>query len=56
MPPWLVAVAGAILGAAVVAVGLVLRQARMAAEAARLGAELAAARQTADEQRALLVA
>jgi DNA recombination protein RmuC len=56
MPPWLVAVAGAILGAAVVAVGLVLRQARMAAEAARLGAELAAARQATDEQRALLVA
>jgi DNA recombination protein RmuC len=55
-PPWLVAVAGAILGAAVVAVGLVLRQARMAAEAARLGAELAAARQATDEQRALLVA
>ena len=56
MPPWVVAVAGAVLGAAVVAVGLVLRQARMAAEAARLGAELAAARQAADEQRALLVA
>lgn len=45
---------GALLGGAVMAAILVARQSRLVAANARLGAELAAARQTADDQRALL--
>ena len=45
---------GAVLGAALVAIVLLVRQMRLTAEAARLGAELEAARRATDEQRTLL--
>ena len=50
----LVAVASALGGAAVVAVVFLTRQARLAADAARLDAELGAARRALDDQRAAL--
>ncbi len=51
----LIAVFGAIVGAAITAVVFVLRGARLGAERARLGAELDAARRATEEQKALLV-
>lgn len=54
MGTFLAAVAGAALGAAVVAAILLLRHAQLSADAARLEAELEAARRATDEQRALL--
>jgi len=47
---------GAVLGGAVVAVVMLIRQSRLAADAARLGAELDAARQGATEREARLAA
>jgi DNA recombination protein RmuC len=55
MATFLAAVAGAALGAAVVAAILLLRHARLTADSARLEVELDAARRTADDQRALLI-
>ena len=49
-------VLGVLFGAAVVTALFMTRQARLAAEAARLGAELAVTRRAADEQRALVTA
>src|SRR5262245_33554166 len=56
MPGWELAIVGAVVGAALAAVALMTRQARLAAAAARLTAELAASRQSAEEQRALVAA
>jgi DNA recombination protein RmuC len=52
----IVAVVGLVLGAAVTASLFMSRQARLAAEAARLGAELEVTRRAAEEQRATLAA
>jgi DNA recombination protein RmuC len=52
----IVAVVGLVLGAAVTAALFMSRQARLAAEAARLGAELEVTRRAAEEQRATLAA
>jgi DNA recombination protein RmuC len=54
--PLLFGVLGLIVGAAVAAALFMARQARLAADAARLGAELDVTRRAADEQRALVTA
>jgi DNA recombination protein RmuC len=54
MPEAVIFVVGALLGAGAVAIVLLTRQTRLTAERAALEAGLAAARQSAEEQRALL--
>src|SRR5262245_47820572 len=56
MPGWEFAVLGALLGGAVVALVLIVRQSRLTADVARLGAELRATARASEEQRALLAA
>jgi len=48
------ALVGAVIGGAVTLVAMLMRQTRLAADAARLGAELDAARQSLDEQRTVV--